>query len=1182
LVLGAAGATASASEDGAGPGERPRREAEATALERRAAAAAEKEDFAGALTSLREALAIRTTACGANHWRTADARRRLADLQRTAGMSREARRQLREADRLTRSVLALYGQGKLAEAVSTGRRALGMWERLLGTTHPRYADSLNNLAAVYAAAGKYGQAEPLYQQALEVRKKVLGTEHPAYAQSLNNLGVAYKDLGDYAKAEPLLREALRIRGQALGEDQPEYATSLNNLAELYQDTAKYARAEPLYRRAVEIRKRVLGPTDPAYASALTNLARLYESMGDFARAERLACQGVEVFKQALGTRHQLYAFALQNLAALYAETGERARAESLYREALKVEKDVLGERHPACATTLNNLAVLCRSAGEYARAEAFYRQANAIFKDVFGEMHPDFATGLANVATLYDEVGDFAKAETLHTRAAEIFKKVLGDKHPDYAASLDQLALHYTSTGAYDRAEPLLLRALHIREQALGAQHPDVAVTLTNLAWLYSLTNANAKAEPLLVRATDIRKRALGEKHPAYAFALHGLATLYTDTGQYTKAEALDRRALAILEEAFDAGHPACAVALAHLARVCQATDRPVEAVALLTRGMAVEQTNVRQVFGFSSEAATRAYLATVGHSLPALISLAKDAGRAGEADAVRAAMTWTLRRKALLFDTLHRFAEAQRLLGHDEALARQVGQWRAVRQRLANLALDPPRQDAEAARRASAALRARADRMEADLHRALAQGVRALSPDDAVDPDAVRRRLPRGAALLEFLRLPVLNFRATGDSPRWKAAHYFACVLTARASSRPRLIDLGEADAIDRGVEEFRQQMAEYQKDLRQAPDERQSRRTEREQEQSLAETSQALYRLVLRPLLPVVGEAAVLYVAPDGELNRLPFEALVDDEGKYLAEKWSFAYLSNGRDLLRPAPAPGAGTAVFAAPDYDLRLEGHALQAREDRRPVPVRGGPDVRGLRWTRLAGAEAEAGDVKEALAGSRYGPVRLYVGRDAREETLKALRSPRVLHVATHGFFLPDQPTAPEERDAPMEGGAAFGAARGLARLRGLTNPLLRSGIVLAGANRVGDGRAQAEDDGWVTAEEIALMDLRGTELVVLSACESGAGDVRAGEGVYGLRRAFLCAGARTLVISFFKVPDAETRELMRRFYAGLRAGRGKLEALHQAQLRLLWERRKQRGGAHPFYWASFVLVGSPD
>ena len=186
-------------------------------------------------------------------------------------------------------------------------------------------------------------------------------------------------------------------------------------------------------------------------------------------------------------------------------------------------------------------------------------------------------------------------------------------------------------------------------------------------------------------------------------------------------------------------------------------------------------------------------------------------------------------------------------------------------------------------------------------------------------------------------------------------------------------------------------------------------------------------------------------------------------------------------------------------------------------------------------------------------------------------------APRILHLATHGFFLDQEPAAPSADDDNVGAGAVR------KRLKRADNPLLRSGIVLAGANTVGDkdGPARAED-GWVTAEEIALLNLQGTELVVLSACQTGLGDIKTGEGVYGLRRAFLHAGARTLVTSLFEVPDAETRELMKRFYTGIADGAGARHALHSAQAAFLVERRQTRGAAHPFFWASFVFVGNPQ
>ena len=278
------------------------------------------------------------------------------------------------------------------------------------------------------------------------------------------------------------------------------------------------------------------------------------------------------------------------------------------------------------------------------------------------------------------------------------------------------------------------------------------------------------------------------------------------------------------------------------------------------------------------------------------------------------------------------------------------------------------------------------------------------------------------------------------------------------------------------------------------------------------------------------------------------------------------------------------GEGTIVFAGPNYDLGTEERATllaEAGATREGFTGMRSRAVRGLNWGPLPGAAAEAEDIDAALGASAYGPVVRYEGDGALEEVFKAITAPRILHVGTHGFFLEDQKLDEDERFASTgELESGFGAAKGLARLRGTENPLMRSGLVFAGANTLGAANSDASvEDGWVTAEEIAMMDLRSTELVVLSACESGLGEVKTGDGVHGLRRAFAYAGVHALLTSLFKVPDTETRALMQGFYDGLKAGNGKLTALRDAQLALIEARRAANDAAHPFFWASFILIG---
>ena len=373
--------------------------------------------------------------------------------------------------------------------------------------------------------------------------------------------------------------------------------------------------------------------------------------------------------------------------------------------------------------------------------------------------------------------------------------------------------------GAYDRAEPLYRQALEIRKKALGEEHPDYATSLNNLAALYHAMGAYDRAEPLYRQALEIRKKALGEEHPDYATSLNNLAELYHAIGTYDRAEPLYRQALEIRKKALGEEHPDYATSLNNLAALYQATNRPQQALTTLGRGMEVEQLNLRRVFAFSAEPAMRAYLDTVSHSLDVLLSMVLDGRTATDPAAAETALTWTLRRKALILDTLCRFRDAQRRLAQDPALAQQAFQLRGLRQRLSDWTLNPPPgASPETLRHQMDAWRQQADELEADLNRALARHEPPCGPrrgrcgrPPAAAPGGQR---PGRAGAGGPVRLP-----GHGQSARWKPAHYLAFVLAAGAQAPPRLIDLGEADDIDEAVDQVRQSVIDAGSELTDSP---------------------------------------------------------------------------------------------------------------------------------------------------------------------------------------------------------------------------------------------------------------------------------------------------------------------------------------------------------------------------
>jgi hypothetical protein len=473
------------------------------------------------------------------------------------------------------------------------------------------------------------------------------------------------------------------------------------------------------------------------------------------------------------------------------------------------------------------------------------------------------------------------------------------------------------------------------------------------------------------------------------------------------------------------------------------------------------------------------------------------------------------------------------------ESHLRRLGEWNAQKERL----------EAELARQIP----------EMNLERRLR----------SVDRRAVALNLPEGIALIEFVRFPDGDVQAAPAraEPFWKPARYVAFVLPAGVPDNVQMIDLGEAEPIDRLIADFR---AGIIAEAATADGRDMTKRPDQAPPTAVSHTGRALRAAVFDRLTAALGNGTRLLIAPDGDLTRLPFEVLPTEDGRRLLDDYQISYLTCGRDVLRfGAEATGqpGDSLVVADPDFDLeariptepvpakpgfwsRLLGRGKQTIETpTQPVPSpapaarcagRHSRDLdrdRGAyHFHRLPGTRAEGERVATRLGVSPW------LDGAALEGRLKtACRSPRILHLATHGFFLPDQ-----ERDLNSEGrgpgfefGGFSGAEDGMGRLSGpmMENPMLRSGLALAGANtwlKAGHPPEEAED-GLLTAEDVTGLDLLATELVVLSACETGLGQVHVGEGVFGLRRAFVLAGAKTLVMSLWKVPDGPTREL----YGGL-------------------------------------------
>ncbi|MCY1077668.1 CHAT domain-containing tetratricopeptide repeat protein [Archangium lansingense] len=1059
-----------------------------------------------------------------------------------------------EAQKAFDEAMRSRAEGRFADAVPPAERALELREAALGNAHPEVARCLSLLGVLHMELQDYVRAEQLHQRALAIREAALGRDHPDAAASLNSLALLYKHQGDYRRAVPLLQRALEIWEAALGGNHPHVAAALQNLAQLYNLQGLYARAEPLYVRALGIFETAFGEEHLDVASSLNNLAGFYYARGNYDRAESLFLRALKIRRKALGENHAEVAGSLHNLGTLHIDQGHYQKAESDLLRALAIRETALGEKHSQVADSLCNLAILYELQGRYARAEQLYQRALAIREAIFGKNHPDVAESLKNFADVSARQGQYERARPLYERVLAIHEANFGENHPLVASVLHNLGDLDMEEGHYGLAEPRFLRAIEIREAALGGNHPDVANSLQNLATIYRERGDYAGAEPLYARALAIWEKALGSNNPDVASLLYEFATLYSAQGDYARAELLHERALSIREAVLGKGHPDVAHSLQALARLQLERGHLSAALPLFERAFTIHEDHLRQeVYGFS-EARLASVLRLLRTDEERLYALAR--AHPGNDRVRQLALSTVLLRKGRSAEEI---AETSRIIyrGLGQADREAFERLRALRTQLARLSLASAGTSLSADHQQRLKeLTDQGDALEADLARRSGP-LRTLFARPSLKEliGSVAAALPDDGALVEFIAYEDRALVSTPGFPtsrRPGQLRYLALLLFA--DGRTHALDLGPAAPIDQASLRLHAALAD--------------------RDVSYQSKARAFYVRAFQPLIPLLGKARRLFISPDSQLALVPFAALHDGR-QFLVDRFDITYVTSGKDLLTRSAniSPAQSVVVMADPDFDSALGTSHLVAGGARLPTERSASlerffftlrPESRDQPLLPLPGTRKEAEAIQRLLPQART-----LMGRDATKEALLTLATPGVLHIATHGFFLEDAKA--------QVGTRAVGhccAAGEIPPISLSDEPLLRSGLVLAGA-RASSARSDASrrEESWVTALELAGLDLWGTQLVVLSACDTGRGHVKLGQGVYGLRRALMVAGAQTLVTSLWKVRDEATHQLMDSYYRNLLAGQGRGEALRSAMREL----RKRK--PHPYYWAPFIAIG---
>ncbi len=1011
--------------------------------------------------------------------------------------------------------------GDYSNALEYYRQALSIREKLYGKEHPDYASSLNSIGICSYNLGDYSNALEYYQQALAIREKLYGREHLDYAGNLKSIGNCFYNLGDYANAQEYYQQAVEILEAINVKDHPDYAMNLNNIGNCYYNLGDYVLAQGYYRQSLAIREKVSGKDHPDYASCLNNIGLCYNYLGDYAKALGYYQQALEIREKVIGKEHPDYASSLNSIGHCYFNLGNYSKALEYYQQALAIQEKVLGKGHPDYAASLASIGLCYNNLGDNAKAQDYYQQSLAIREKVYGKDHPDYAMSLNNIGNCYSDLGDYNKALDYHQQALTIREKVLGKGHPDYAMSLNNIGNCYSDLGDYNKALDYHQQALEIQDKVYGKEHPDYAKSLNNIGICYSDLGDYAKALKYYQQALSIREKVVGKEHPDYAASLANIGACYYNLGEYTKALDYHQRAFALFENLYGKEYPDYVRCLNNIGICYNKLGDYAKATEYLVRYANTVISQVTATFSSLTESQRESFWKQYSYFFTN--GLFDYCTVMSSPKMNQMAFDGALFGKGLLLNAEMEFRNLIQESGDEVALM----MYNDIQQ--SRILLDKIYQD-------PVEKKAQLDSISNDIE--IRQ--QALMKRSQVFGDYTRNLALKWTDVRSALgkRDIAIEF----ETYTHKDTTFYIALTLKPNYTEPHLIELFNNN--DLGA-------------IR----------------PSRYYTTTDLPDLVWGPLAKELTGVQNVYFSPAGELNNIGIEYLLDKDGEHiLSDTRNYYRLTSTRELVKNhASKMITDATIYGGIRYDRTPAGSLTGKEATKKNTSVAGLTGING-RWKYLPGTKTEAEAISTTLTSKRV-QNELVEGELGTEESFKGLsgKKKNVIHIATHGFYW----TETEAARSKLETSSFM--IKGGSRAPKEDKALTRSGLLFAGAQNSLGGKEIPSDveDGILTAKDISRMDLRGTELVVISACQSGLGEVT-GDGVFGLQRGFKKAGAQSIVMSLWEVDDDATRIMMTSFYENLAKGRSKYDSFREAQKFL----RKYDNGIYdkPEYYAAFVLL----
>lgn len=1044
-------------------------------------------------------------------------------------------------------------EGNLEKAFEVEVQNLMNIERTQGKRTPDFVESLRLLSIFDYFAGNFQEAIEFAAEALGIAEKIYGRESAECAVILANIAMYYEKMQDYPEAIRYITETLDIREKVLGKTDPIYRATFESLVLYNENSGNLQEALRLGLELLKIREDLAGKNSPEYARALNNVGSYYIKLGNYQQAYRSLSEALKINEVTLGRNHPDYATNVNNLAGYYSATGDYREAIRLGTEALGIIEHSFGKSNPYYAPLLNSLVFYHLNLRNYSDVIHLATEALQITENFYGKNEREYVEALQNLAYSYYIFGNYKESIRLEKEALKILEEIEGKHSFGYAISLSRLSLYYAHIGNYVEAINQSTNALNITEDVLGKNNPNYATELSNIALYHSYLGNYDQAILLSMDALKIKDDIFGKMHPDYAISLNNLARYYASKGNYPDAINLEKEALEINEDILGKSHPANSESLRNLSFYYFKTgdlDNLKEAV---SKAYSLNNELLTSSFQFLP-ASERAYYWDA-NKLLFTSSIPEYCFQLDDKDLISLGCNSALLSKGILLNSEIEFDRFLAETGNDE-LSEKYNEIKNIRLELNRLYEKPLAErwcDTDSL-----------ERVAADLERNLMSRSKEFGDytrNLSITWQDVQKRLKNRDVAIEF----VLTTLHTGQTV------YLAYVLRPDMES-PALVRLFEEKELTSLF----------------SPD----------SPYLIYDNKEKANNLVWDKLRPFVEDCENIYFAPDGILHQIAIEYLPDFDGyRLISDRYNIHRLSSTRQLAMGREWGKRDSAVvYGGIVYDNDIASMQAESRKYRQdddqafrsasaPYGLVESLDSR-LGISYLGGTLKEAELIKKTLDKRKF-KAQLITGKNATEESFKNLsgKNTGIIHIGTHGFYWKEDEA---DKTAPSIALLPFISKNDYSRQQGTEDKALtRSGLLMAGAQNTLQGRELPEgvDDGLLTALEIAQLNLRNTDLVVLSACQTGMGDI-SGDGVFGLQRGFKKAGVNSLLMSLWNVDDDATQMLMSEFFQYLMLGLTKQESLRNARQAVRSFsgiiNGHYRDFSDPKYWGAFILLDALD